>query len=1304
MSELPLAEIQAKAAELLKTLDTSYRAADSPPLYNRFHQAAAVLAMFDPAVLKPAPGAGKAGDEEMGALMEDSAEVVVEGQKGYALAPDARRSVLASMGGTAAMRAALDANPQRASTDAQAMLEAYISGNAPPLEDQQPAQVNATFQVIQWLEDLVEGLPSQDAVRRRWDYLDLLRTFDFLAGTKFRGREDELAWLRGYVLGRTEGDARRPPLVIYGPGGVGKSALSARFIQRNAILSADERFPWAYVNFDRPGIDPEEPLTIMAEVVRQLGLQYPERRDQIEGFRRQYLLPMLATGARHQAEAAGPALKQAVIGSSADREDWLSYLGNFVSLLRTLGVAERPFLLVLDTFEEVQYRSSRIVVQLLDFLRAWQDMAPSFRPVLAGRNPVDAPGLPVENRELGDFQPEAAQALLEAEGVPSSVAQFIVEQVGGNPLSLRLALDLWQRGGKDASKFKNLQDEGLLGFKLEEGQIQGQLLSRILDHIHDPDVRRLAHPGLVLRRVTPELIMEVLGPRCGVRVSDLTQARILFDRMAQEEALVMVEGDVLHHRSDVRRIMVRLLRQREAGTVSKIERAAVRYYASRDGAEARAEEIYHRLSLGQSLRLVSERWEDGEKHGWTEQMRRLLFSARDELEPSRRAWLAARLGFELSPEEEAEADRLSWEQGAESRARRFLEYGEPRRALDEMEKRPRWSVGSPLFLLATQAYEELGDLRGALKMVRRGIQSAGRRGDRALATLLLLRSARLLTSLGDPSGARDALDSGESLVRGGNGDRLRLIEIGLYRLAIADAEGDVAKQAAAKAQLRESFSELTDEQVSQDTTLTAWLAAEVGVAEPTLMARALNQIGLDTPPGESFERLVIALAEWDIAVSAATGASQGALAAEIGFAADANATPSQMWRTLLRRTKPENAGRSLARLLETRSDVPASVLSALSALMLQRAGERAQGSAHPGTRRDESGVGLKKGPTASEGRASSLLTVEESTEFAEALAGAFDRESLHQLLLFRLDRRLETIALGEDLTQLAYQLVFRSDAEGWALDLLQAARSARPDNPAFSLLAAELGLSAASAEAYDLVTEGRDLVSVTEWVSFMGRLEAQVCRVEVGGELSGTGFLIGPETVVTSIDALRPVLSGGVAPGEITLRFDRVTGPDGLVASEGRVFRLMTDWLVELRPFEPHGSGWAILRVDGQPGYSTVGTASAESTAALRDWVRIAPGVPLPQEDATLFALGCTDSGLKVWPVAQVATGAGPDGPYMTYQSDQPPSAAGAPCFDSALSIVAVHLGCSSGACMGAPITTIFSGPSNLYREYAQAL
>ena len=94
----------------------------------------------------------------------------------------------------------------------------------------------------------------------------------------------------------------------------------------------------------------------------------------------------------------------------------------------------------------------------------------------------------------------------------------IVRLLGGNPLSLHLAADVLNRTGEDPTRL----------IAVAEGNIQGQLYSRLLEHIRDPLVRAVAHPGLVVRRLTPEIIREVLAEPCGIAPLDEAEAARIF--------------------------------------------------------------------------------------------------------------------------------------------------------------------------------------------------------------------------------------------------------------------------------------------------------------------------------------------------------------------------------------------------------------------------------------------------------------------------------------------------------------------------------------------------------------------------------------------------------------------------------------------------------------------------------------------------------------------------------------------------------------------------------------------------------
>jgi hypothetical protein len=160
-------------------------------------------------------------------------------------------------------------------------------------------------------------------------------------------------------------------------------------------------------------------------------------------------------------------------------------------------------LIVLDTFEEVQYggesRASPLWAMLTNLQRSW----PFLRVLVSGRAPVqyfNLGGSKPEEFELGDLDDETAKAIVMSAGISSpEVAAALVKQVGKVPLSLRLAALVVQKEGQQAGGVRNLRTSEYLFFKVSDEVIQGQLYGRILEHIHTKEVARLAHPGLVLR-------------------------------------------------------------------------------------------------------------------------------------------------------------------------------------------------------------------------------------------------------------------------------------------------------------------------------------------------------------------------------------------------------------------------------------------------------------------------------------------------------------------------------------------------------------------------------------------------------------------------------------------------------------------------------------------------------------------------------------------------------------------------------------------------------------------------------------
>ena len=130
---------------------------------------------------------------------------------------------------------------------------------------------------------------------------------------------------------------------------------------------------------------------------------------------------------------------------------------------------------------------------------------------------------------------------------------------------------------------------------------------------------------------------------------------------------------------------------------------------------SRAEEIYHRLSLGQSPDLISSRWQSGIEDA--------LRPAIDELQGAARTYLAARLDVDVDGIEWSATDQTTWEAYVASRAVRLLGLGRHAEALELLRRRSTRLSRSALFAIETQVLLASGQPREALRVAREGLSS-----------------------------------------------------------------------------------------------------------------------------------------------------------------------------------------------------------------------------------------------------------------------------------------------------------------------------------------------------------------------------------------------------------------------------------------------------------------------------------------------------------------------------------------------------------------------------------------------------
>jgi DNA-binding SARP family transcriptional activator len=318
----------------------------------------------------------------------------------------------------------------------------------------------------------------------------------------FVGRGTHLAHLWDVILPAERNARRRPPvMLLYGPGGVGKSALAVRAAHELAAGFPDGQL---YVDLlgSTPGMQPLRAVEVLGRLLRSLGV--------------------------HPAEIPAGEVEAA-------------------ALFRTV-TAERRLLLVLDNAAD------------RDQIAALVPNAPTCAVLVTSRRPL--PTLDVEGRLRVDPLPESEAIELLA-GLTgrrvevSEAASTIVAQCGGLPLAVRIAAgrlasrpdlpaqEYAERLTNRSRRLDELQLDDMevracirTGYEalLTDGRRAGQTAARAfraLGLLHVPDVApgviaaMLAEPDVEFVRAALDLLVDVQllepVPRCRYRLHDLVR-------------------------------------------------------------------------------------------------------------------------------------------------------------------------------------------------------------------------------------------------------------------------------------------------------------------------------------------------------------------------------------------------------------------------------------------------------------------------------------------------------------------------------------------------------------------------------------------------------------------------------------------------------------------------------------------------------------------------------------------------------------------------------------------------------------
>jgi tetratricopeptide (TPR) repeat protein len=530
--------------------------------------AAAVCHLLDLERLATATGATAAEVAQKLLPLVDT-EREPDGVSRWTLRPAIRRQLLAGASPELAAKW-IAMGPGAVDTPTEQVLRLWLTGKL-DVGAALAASGNAVRRVAGWLRDCRWIALSADGVLEAIAADELRMQLERAASPTFVGRSDELKQLGQLLTG--------PRLaVIEAPGGMGKSALLARFFldwgaftpQGPIVLMAD---------FDDASVSVLDLEAFFAELARQAALQQPS----LPGFERSFR--------EHGAQFRR--INQDELGDSFRGQEDSRVYGLWRYFAEALSGTDRPWILVLDTVERAQHVSPRLVEMLLAELRQTIYEHSRASLLVSGRGPLNQRSLDnVERMRLGTLGLEDARNMLIQLSVAPALADRLLEIVPRSPLTLRLAARaLLGVGGQ-------VLDDRQLHTVVQLARVDGYLHERVLAHLPSVRLGQVARLAIPLLHITPERLHRIVGPLLDPPI-DEAEAEVLFDQLTAISDLVSTPSN--QRRLTLRpEIWVELLElvSQDLRMVPEIHRRALAALAGSDDEDAIFERTYHLLSLG----------------------------------------------------------------------------------------------------------------------------------------------------------------------------------------------------------------------------------------------------------------------------------------------------------------------------------------------------------------------------------------------------------------------------------------------------------------------------------------------------------------------------------------------------------------------------------------------------------------------------------------------------------------------------------------------------------------------------------
>ena len=193
-----------------------------------------------------------------------------------------------------------------------------------------------------------------------------------------------------------------------------------------------------------------------------------------------------------------------------------------------------------------------------------------------------------------------------------------------------------------------------------------------------------------------------------------------------------------------------------------------------------------------------------------------------------------------------------------------------------------------------------------------------------------------------------------------------------------------------------------------------------------------------------------------------------------------------------------------------------------------------------------------------------------------AIENSFTKSNLKLFLRYRLNKRYDLIASGNGFRYDIYEIINAANMEYWHDKLIDAILAERPHLEEVRKIADQLKLTApffkgfatepVDKDGLEKMVRAFNHVNISDFSNGLGLIERTVCSIEliINGKTNyGTGFLLGPDLLLTNYHVVEDLIKAPETVNEITCLFDYKE------YNKGTKVKLANDPIIVYSPYAP---------------------------------------------------------------------------------------------------------------------------------------